>query len=266
MTVRKALLSDLDSVQRICATTISEIYPQYYPKGAVQFFLGFHSEENIRRDIEQHGVFLIDDEQLNPVGTVTIKANEICRLFVLPKSQQKGYGTQLLDYAEKRISEQYSSVSLAASFPAKSLYRQWGYDDVSFDTIQTDNGDWLCYDTMQKSLIQNPLNEDTVRVMKISKEALYEFLYEKFIEGQQDYLKVNATEVINAFDMDWERGEFIFCAAQAENADGEIIPFPKEIDLQKLMKILPDTTDTMFRARRYQDFTADELITLSKNT
>ena len=64
------------------------------------------------------------------------------------------------------------------------------------------------------------MKENTVRVIKIGKEALYEFLYENIISQEESLLQVPATEVMNHFAMDWERGEFIFMAHQAEDADG----------------------------------------------
>lgn len=101
MSIREANLSDLESVKRISEITISEIYPHYYPNGAVEFFLEHHSEANILSDIKQNCVFLCLDTKQNIVGTVTIRANEIGRLFVLPSYQKSGYGTEMLDYAEK---------------------------------------------------------------------------------------------------------------------------------------------------------------------
>ena len=59
---------------------------------------------------------------------------------------------------------------------------------------------------------QKELNDDEVRVIKISKEALFEFIYEKFIDDQDLYLDVDPLDVTNAFDINFERGEFIFCA------------------------------------------------------
>ena len=38
MDIRQATLSDLSIIKRISEVTISEIYPHYYPKGAVDFF------------------------------------------------------------------------------------------------------------------------------------------------------------------------------------------------------------------------------------
>ena len=47
MSIRQAVLSDLHTVRHISATTIAEIYPHYYPKGAVDFFLEHPNEANI---------------------------------------------------------------------------------------------------------------------------------------------------------------------------------------------------------------------------
>lgn len=38
MSMKQASLSDLSIIKRISEITISEIYPHYYPKGAVDFF------------------------------------------------------------------------------------------------------------------------------------------------------------------------------------------------------------------------------------
>ena len=150
MRIKQAVLSDLSIVKKISEVTISEIYPHYYPKGAVDFFLTHHSEANIFSDIRLNRVFLCLDAKQNVVGTVTIKTNEICRLFVLPSYQGKGYGTELLDYAEKEISCQYSKIVLDASLPAKKIYLHRGYRDVEFSIIATENSDFLCYDVMEK--------------------------------------------------------------------------------------------------------------------
>ena len=90
MSIRQAVLSDLDRVKYISEVTISEIYPHYYPKGVVYFFFWHHNEDNILSDIEMNRVFLYFDATQDAIGTVTIKQNEICRLFVLPSRQGMG--------------------------------------------------------------------------------------------------------------------------------------------------------------------------------
>lgn len=152
MSIKQAVLSDLSLVKEISKATIFEIYPHYYPKGAVEFFLAHHCESNICNDIKLQQVYLCFDTMQNAVGTVTIKANEICRLFVLPLYQGKGFGKEMLDFAEKTISNKYSKIVLDASLPAKKIYLKRGYKDIEYNIIPTDYGDFLCYDVMEKQV------------------------------------------------------------------------------------------------------------------
>lgn len=84
MSIIKAEQIHLNTVTEITHSTIKTIYPHYYPKGAVEFFLEHHSKLNISKDIDMNKVYLCFDDN-NFVGTVTVKANEILRLFVLPE-------------------------------------------------------------------------------------------------------------------------------------------------------------------------------------
>ena len=110
------------------------------------------------------------------------------------------------------------------------------------------------------------LSEDKVRVIKIGKEALFEFIYEKFIDDQDTYFDVDPLAVTDTFDVNFERGEFIFCVYKSEDEKGHFIKLPEEIDLQQLMKNIPDTTTTMYADGRYKEFTKAELIELSKKS
>lgn len=152
MNIRKAALSDLDAVKSIVKTTISEIYPHYYPKGAVDFFLEHHNDNNIIADITKGLVFLCCDPKQRIVGTVTIKGNEILRLFVLPDSQGNGYGRELLNFAEKTISDNFSEIMIDASLPAKGIYLKRGYKEIEYKVLRVKCGDLLCYDVMVKKL------------------------------------------------------------------------------------------------------------------
>jgi len=150
MAIRKAELSDLETVKQISEITISEIYSHYYPKGAVEFFLEWHNENSIINDIKSDRVFVCIGKEQNIVGTVTIKENEISRLFVLPKYQKNGYGREMLDYAEKIIFEKYTEIVLDCAFPAKKIYLKRGYKESDYNIIKTNYNDFLCYDTMIK--------------------------------------------------------------------------------------------------------------------
>lgn len=150
MNIRLAAQDDLRIVSSITENTIREIYPRYYPQGAVDFFLEHHKNCNILSDIQNQNVFLLSASECFPIGTVTIRKNEICRLFVLPDMQGKGYGRELLNFAENAVFKKYNEIILDASLPAKAIYLKRGYSCIDFHTILTENNDYLCYDVMRK--------------------------------------------------------------------------------------------------------------------
>lgn len=51
---------------------------------------------------------------------------------------------------EARIFEKYRKVHVDASFPAESMYLKRGYQIISYEKMETENGDFLCYHTMEK--------------------------------------------------------------------------------------------------------------------
>lgn len=141
------------TVKRITHQTIEEVYPHYYPKGAVDFFLLYHNAENILTDIKEQKVFLIYDTATKiSAGTVTVKENGIYRLFVLPEYQGKGFGQALMEFAEQRISSCFDVIHLDSSLPAKEIYRKAGYRETASHSIRMENGDFLCYDEMIKKV------------------------------------------------------------------------------------------------------------------
>ena len=108
------------------------------------------------------------------------------------------------------------------------------------------------------------MSENSVRVIKIGKEALFQFIYENFVADQEQFFDVDPLSVSDSFDIDWESGQFIFCVHKFENENGEFIELPKEIDLKKLIHRLPDTTTSVWGSDRYKEYTKNELIELSK--
>ena len=155
--IRLADMSDLESVLQITSDTISEIYCHYYAEGVVDFFLQHHSRENVLSDIE-NGIVWLQEEAGCLVGTVTIKGNAINRLFILPGYQSRGFGSQLMDFAEDKIAQNFSHIHIDSSLAAKEMYLKRGYKEKKTCRIPADNGDILIYDEMEK-IITNRKNE-----------------------------------------------------------------------------------------------------------
>lgn len=153
-TVRPAALIDRDIVTELVRETIKAVYPKYYPAGAVDFFLAHHKPEKIASDIEAGKVYVLVSDGII-AGTVTIDGNDIARLFVKPSEQGKGHGGKILDFAENMIFGYSETVRLDSSLPAKSIYIKRGYKEKEYCKILTDNGDFLCYDVMEKNIANN---------------------------------------------------------------------------------------------------------------
>ncbi len=150
--IRSASKSNFSIIKTITQTAIEAVYPKYYPSGAVQYFIDYHSDDRIMADIEARKVYMFDDHG-RIVGTVTVSDNEISRLFVYPDFQHMGYGKELMDYAEETIAlRNYDHIILDASLPAKQMYLNRGYVATKYNMIETENGDYLCFDVMEKKI------------------------------------------------------------------------------------------------------------------
>ncbi|MBP1046038.1 GNAT family N-acetyltransferase [Enterococcus sp. BWM-S5] len=150
MKIRLALLNEAPMIKALVHETIKHIYPHYYPEGAVDFFLAHHSIKTIETDIEQEQVFVIEEAAI--LGTVTLKGIEICRLFVAPDCQGQGHGRALLDFSERMISKNSDAIRLDASLPSKRIYLNRGYHEVASHCLAAKDGDFLCYDVMEKTI------------------------------------------------------------------------------------------------------------------
>jgi len=155
MKIIQASNQDVFTIQNIVHTTINKIYPKYYPTDVVQFFLDYHSSDNIKKAINEDFILLIEkDGQF--IGTGSILKNEIKRMFVLPEFQNKGCGSLLLNKLEQKAAEDgYASVELDSSLPAYSLYEKKGYTPIKNERIVTQSGQVLCFSRISKT-VNNP--------------------------------------------------------------------------------------------------------------
>ncbi len=107
-----------------------------------------------------------------------------------------------------------------------------------------------------KKKIEKKIPDNTYRVIKISKDALFEFIYESFIDNQETFFDVtDGTKINHHFNIDWESGSFTIVA---ENANDEA-PFYSDIDVEKISKAIEDTTNTMYADDRYIELTQEQL-------
>ena len=152
MLIRKAIPSDAETIHRIVQNTVKEIYPNYYPREVVDFFLNYHSPEIISSDIAKGNVYLIQDRGEYIATGGIYQDNYISRLYVLPGHQGKGYGSALMELLEKNLSEVYDTALLEASLPSYDYYLKLGYQPKEYQKYEVENHRILCYYIMEKQL------------------------------------------------------------------------------------------------------------------
>ena len=93
-------------------------------------FIGMHTPERQREYLNSkmnHGakLYLLTGEK--PAGIVSVTGSLIEDLYVLPDMQNRGYGTQLLQYAIERCTETPTLWILENNVNAERLYRRVGF-------------------------------------------------------------------------------------------------------------------------------------------
>ena len=107
-----------------------------------------------------------------------------------------------------------------------------------------------------KKKIEKKIPDNTYRVIKISKDALFEFIYESFIDNQETFFDItDGTKIMTSFDIDWEEGSFTMVAQNCKDESS----FYNEIDIKKISKGIDDTTNTMYADNRYIELSQEQL-------
>ena len=149
MEYRKAAAGEAETVFDLVQQTIAGIYPHYYTKAVVDFFVALHSLESIAGDIGDGKIrVLTADGEI--IGTGSREKNHITRVYVLPEHEGKGYGSAIMDRLEEEIFSEYDSCDLDASLPAALFYEHRGYRTAEHRKHDIGGGEALVYEIMRK--------------------------------------------------------------------------------------------------------------------
>jgi hypothetical protein len=98
------------------------------------------------------------------------------------------------------------------------------------------------------------LKSNTCRVIKIEKEALFEFIYETMIDSIEQYFDLlDCTTVTSHHKFNSESGEYI-CLI---NDNKKMLP--DDIDINKLLSKMSQTTTSLYSPNRYKEMTFGEI-------
>jgi hypothetical protein len=105
------------------------------------------------------------------------------------------------------------------------------------------------------------MDKNKYRIIKISQDALCEFICESIIDNSGDFFDVSdVTEITSHHYVDFKNGNYI-CLVKSINDDetAKALELSAEIDLQKLLNNMEDTTDSLYQPNRYKEFSLDEI-------
>lgn len=147
----KATNDMVDSVNEIFQLAIKTVYPKYYPKEVVDFFLNHHSKEHTAEGIATGNMYvLVEEEKI--IGVGCYDQNHITGVYVHPEYQKKGYGTFIMQKLEDSIKQNYDVAILESSLAAVFMYEKRGYKTVSHGFYDLENDVKLVYEVMEKKL------------------------------------------------------------------------------------------------------------------
>ena len=141
-----------DGIRDVLHTAIKTVYPRFYPKEVVDFFCNHHSREHVLEGIASGNMGVLMDEDVI-IGTGCYYENHITGVYVLPKYQNKGCGTMIINHLEAEIAKNYDTVELDASLAAVILYEHRGYKTVGHGKYDLENGVILVFEKMSKNFM-----------------------------------------------------------------------------------------------------------------
>lgn len=144
-----ATADHLETVVGLVRGTIRAVYPAYYPSGAVDFFLAYHSDEAILSAIQRGEVYLFE-EGGEFVATGSAEGNYLTRLFVRVERQGEGIGSSVMDFLEGLAFREHDEARLDASLPAVGMYLKRGYEVARSFCKPVLRDHYLCYFDMRK--------------------------------------------------------------------------------------------------------------------
>lgn len=118
---------DLSELQKLIHTTIKKCYPVVYAPEIIDFFLNYHSKEEILTRSEKAVIMLlrIDNKM---IATGFLHENEIGGVYVLPEYQGLGYGRKIVESLLEIAKEnELEDIHLDSTPIARAMYEKLGF-------------------------------------------------------------------------------------------------------------------------------------------
>lgn len=131
--------SETGELAAFCRDMIERSYYPAYCRAAVDMFLKYHSEEQIRSDTEKGRIWCARENGAL-AGTVTVANGELSRMFVSPGLRGRGVGAALAGEALAYARESGVMKITAWAVPfSRGFYEKLGFVMLNADTLDFNN-------------------------------------------------------------------------------------------------------------------------------
>lgn len=150
MRLVRAKEGDVSGISKCRRESILNVNWRSYSDYALKEFLEESTRERILEDVRSINVYCLK-RWGKVIGTVSFYEDKIDGLYVHPKFSGRGYGSRLLNFAEKKIKKKYSSVLLFSSLNSENFYKKMGYSSGEIVVSFSENP--LAFVEMKKVLV-----------------------------------------------------------------------------------------------------------------
>ncbi len=143
--LRQATAADKKKIIDLIHYTVKTDYPKFYPLGVVDFFIGYHSAENISIKIME-GYYLVVFNNNKLIATGCLYKDEIGSIYIHPRFQRKGIGKQMVEkLMEKSLTTHFERIFLDSTINARPFYEKLGFQVLHPASQELENDTVLDY-------------------------------------------------------------------------------------------------------------------------
>ena len=129
--IRKARLKDTLTIRNIQVNSIKTLNARDYTKKQIKAVIKGKTVKRYKYSMENGEDYYIAVSKRKIVGFISIKENEIMKLYVSPRFVFKGTGKKLLQYLENLCYEKgLKKLVLKSTTTAKKFYQNNGYSII----------------------------------------------------------------------------------------------------------------------------------------
>jgi GNAT superfamily N-acetyltransferase len=165
--VRTANIDELPLIQKLAHQIWPPTFGEILSKEQIEYMLEMmYSHDSLQQQWKDGVLFLIAEENHHPVGFAGIQKNyqntaktKIHKLYLLPETQGKGYGRELINQiTQMALQDGDSSLTLNVNRfnEAYDFYLKTGFQKVGEENIDIGQGFLMEDFIMEKPLFQSP--------------------------------------------------------------------------------------------------------------